>query len=467
MFRYRIPCIYLIVLLAFTQTANCQQKVLTLKEAIQTALNNYGTIKAKANYINAAKANVKENQREALPDFNISAQHDYGTVNSQFGPLSGYRGGAVASSGPALANQNWNAAFGSLYLANVNWDFFSFGKAREKVKVAQSILNQNQADLVQEQFQHEVRVATAYLNLLAAQQIRAEQQKNLDRAIQITSVVVVRAKNGLNAGVDSSLANADVSGAKIALTNALDFEQTQANQLAQYMGIDPQNFTLDSLFISSVPKVINGQSSIKIEDIPILKFYQSRINYSDALAKYFKTFTWPTFSLFSIFQGRGSGFDNSYGAANMNGYTQNYFTGADPTRANYLVGVGVTWNIASPFRVHQQVEAQKYNSLGLKNEYDLVSQSLRNQMALSETRIQNALKNYREAPVGVKAASDAYLQKSVLYKNGLTTIVDLTTALYTLNRAETDRDIAYNNVWQALLYKAASTGDFGLFINEF
>lgn len=467
MLRYRRLYISLIVQFGFIPIAYSQQKVLTLKDAVQTALSNYGTIKAKANYINASKANVKENQREALPDFNISAQQDFGTVNSQFGPLSGYRGGAAASSGPALPNQNWNAAFGSLYLANVNWDFFSFGKAREKVKVAQTILNQNQADLAQEQFQHEVRVATAYLNLLAAQQIRTEQQKNLDRAMQITKVVVVRAKNGLNAGVDSSLANADVSSAKIALTNALDYEQSQANQLAQFMGVGSRDFMLDTLFVSSIPKVIDAAPSVKIEDNPILKFYQSRITYSDELAKYFKTFTYPTFSLFSIFQGRGSGFDSSYGAANLNGYTQNYFTGADPTRANYLVGVGVTWNLASPFRVHQQVEAQKYNSMGLKNEYDLVNQNLRNQIALSDTRIQNAIRNYREAPVGVKAASDAYLQKSVLYKNGLTTIVDLTTALYTLNRAETDRDIAYNNVWQALLYKAASTGDFGLFINEF
>ena len=75
--------------------------------------------------------------------------------------------------------------------------------------------------------------------------------------------------------------------------------------------------------------------------------------------------------------------------------------------------------------------------------------------------------NYQEAPVQVSAASDAYTQKSVLYKNGLANIVDLTTALFTLNRAETDRDIAYNNVWQALLFKAAASGDFGLFFNEF
>jgi hypothetical protein len=39
--------------------------------------------------------------------------------------------------------------------------------------------------------------------------------------------------------------------------------------------------------------------------------------------------------------------------------------------------------------------------------------------------------------------------------------------MYTLNRAETDRDIAYNNVWQALLLKAAAAGDPSIFMNEF
>jgi hypothetical protein len=67
----------------------------------------------------------------------------------------------------------------------------------------------------------------------------------------------------------------------------------------------------------------------------------------------------------------------------------------------------------------------------------------------------------------MKAASDAYLQRSVLYKNGLTNIVEVTQTLYSLNRAETDRDLSINNVWQALLLKAAASGDFGLFINEF
>ena len=57
-------------------------------------------------------------------------------------------------------------------------------------------------------------------------------------------------------------------------------------------------------------------------------------------------------------------------------------------------------------------------------------------------------------------------QKSVLYKNGLTTLIDVTQSQYALTKAETDRDIAYNNVWQALLLKAASAGDFSIFENQ-
>jgi outer membrane protein TolC len=113
------------------------------------------------------------------------------------------------------------------------------------------------------------------------------------------------------------------------------------------------------------------------------------------------------------------------------------------------------------------VAAQQFTSEGLREEYGLISQELQAQVILSDTKVRNALDNYHEAPIQVKAASDAYLQKETLYKNGLATIVDVTTAAAILNQAETERDVIDTNVWQALLYKAASTGDFALFFNEF
>ncbi|MDB4921348.1 MAG: transporter [Mucilaginibacter sp.] len=442
------------------------QKLLTIKDAEQLALANYGTIKAKANQLNASKAFLTETKTEQLPDVNLSAQQDYGTINGQNGPAYGYHGLSVVSSGPALPNQNWNAAFGSLYLANVSWDFFSFGKAKEKVQVQKNAVSRDETDLVQEQFQHKVRVASTYLNLLAAQQLSKAAEDNLQRAIELQKVVVARVKNGLNAGVDSSQANAEVSNARIMLTNSRQTVQDQSNQLAIYLGIPSQGFELDSAFVTRPPANADPQSTVNPENHPILQFYQNRINVSNELAKYYSTFSYPTFSFFGTYQGRGSGFKADYGS-NLNDYSSSYGAGADPTRYNYLVGIGMVWNITNPFRVHYQVKSQKYTSAQFKDEYDLVSQQLIAQQALAETRISSALKNYNEVPEEVRAASDAYHQKYALYKNGLANIVDFTQALYVLNRAEVDKDITQNNVWQAILFKAAATGDFGIFINNF
>ncbi len=455
------------LLLMIFSTGFAKAQVITLKDAVQTALTNYGTIRARANYVQASKATVKQASKDYLPDLSLSFQQDYGTVNGQTGPLYGYRGLSTASSGPPLAEQNWNAAFGALYLANVNWDFFTFGRAKEKIQLSKAAVARDESDFQQEQFQHGIRVAAAYLNLLAAQRLTQSWQKNLDRAVTLQSVVVTRARNGLNAGVDSSLANAEVSNARIALTRSKDAEQEQANILARFMGIPPQEFLLDSVFIARIPTALYAQAATSQEQHPVLQFYQRRIDLSKEQVSYFKTFNYPTFSLFGVFQGRGSGFDYDYGAQDSKGFTRSFGKGIDPVRANYLLGVGMVWNLTNPLRIHEQVASQKFISKALQDEYELVDQQLRAQLALADNKIRNAVDNYREVPVQIKAASDAYLQKTVLYRNGLTNMVDITQALYALNRAETDRDIAYSNVWQALLLKAAASGDFGLFMNEF
>ncbi|WDF56638.1 TolC family protein [Mucilaginibacter sp. KACC 22063] len=462
--NYYVRSTFTVLILLFSINGYAQQ-ALSMKDAVRIGLENYPAIKAKANQLNASKAYLSETRTEYLPDLNLSGQQDYGTINGTNGPLYGYRGLSVASSGPALPNQNWNAAFGALYLANINWDFFAFGRAKDKIGVQKNVVVRDQNDYNQELFQHEVRVASAYLNLLAAQRIVKSQQDNLNRAQELRRVVVARVSNGLNPGVDSSLANAEVSNAKIALTNAQQTESNQSNQLAQYLGLPPQGYLLDSAFVTGIPKITDPQPAISLENHPLLKYYQSRIGVSDSQAKYYSKQALPTFSLFGVYQGRGSGFKSDI-ASNVSDYTSSYGSGVDPTRFNYLLGVGVVWNFTSVFRTHYLVKSQKYTSLQLKDDYNLISQQLQDQSVLAETRIANSLKNYNEAPVEVKAASDAYLQKSTLYKNGLSNIVDFTQALYTLNRAQIDRDIAYNNVWQAILFKAAATGDFGVFINN-
>lgn len=458
----------LLILFSTSSFATFAQQALSLKTAVKTAVENYGIIKAKASYAGSSQAGIKQARRDYLPNLNLAAQQDYGTVNGQNGPLYGFGGLGVSSSGLPLATQNWNAAFGALYLANLNWDFFAFGRAKTKIEVAEAVAARDNNDYKQEIFQHKIRVASAYLNLLAAQRLTQSYRKNLSRADTFRRIVITRAKNGLIAGVDSSQANAEVSNARITLTKAIDFEQQKARDLSVLLGTAQNDFTLDSLFVTQIPADIIDQKTPELKNHPVLDYYKSRIAVSDEQAKYYRTFNYPAFSFVGVFQTRGSGFTAAY-TQNQTAYTQNYFDGVNPVRANYLFGIGVTWNITQPLRISQQVKAQRLTSQGLKDEMQQTSRELKANLALSEKNIKNALDNYREAPVQITAASNAYKQRAVLYKNGLTNLVDVTQTLYALIRAETDRDIAYNNVWQALLLEAASAGDYGLFdskVNE-
>ncbi|MFT4023084.1 MAG: TolC family protein [Flavihumibacter sp.] len=454
---------YLLVCCILLMSRLCEAQVsLSLKQAIDSGTARYESIRAKLQYVKAAEAQVEQARKDMLPNLVVSAQQVYGTVNGQNGPGYGLGGYGVSSSGLPLPEQNWRSAFGALYLANINWDVFTFGRNKQRISTANAQLSRDQADLQQELFQHQVRVTAAYLNLLAAQQLTRSQQFNLDRADTFRQVVVRKAVNGLVAGVDSSLANAEVSNARTALILARDAEQERANQLAFLIGSGETSFILDTVMVSRQPDITRAAGG---SQHPVLAFYQRRADLGLSQAKLINASKFPALTVFGVIQTRGSGFSHLY-INDQTQFSHNYFDGIKPTRSNYLLGMGFFWNLTSVLRVNQQVHAQQAITAAQQHEYQLAADQLNAQQQLAETKLINALANFNETPVQVKAATDAYLQKSVLYKNGLTTIIDVTQTLYTLNRAETNRDIAFNNVWQALLLKAAAAGDLGIFLNQ-
>jgi outer membrane protein TolC len=437
---------------------------LLLSDAINTGLKNYQSIQAKRNYLQASNALVQNTRNEYLPNVIASVQQDYGTINGQYGPLAAIGVPGVSSSGPTGPSQNWNASFGALYFVNTNWEFFSFGRLKSKISLANAQVQRDSADLVQEQFIHSVKIAGAYLNLLTTQKLVQNAQANLDRTMYVQTAVIARTRSGLNAGVDSSIANAEVSRARLALIDARNGELQVRNQLAQLLNVPPAAFNLDTTYFIAIPAEVKTNSSITQN--PQVKFFQTRINQSDVATAYLKRSILPGVNLFGVFQTRGSGFDYSYSPATNPKYSQDYFEGIKPTRSNYVAGLAIAWNITSIAKIKQQVKAQQWLTEAYKNEYDQVTTQLQDQLILADQRIDNSLQSVREVPQQYQAAADAFLQKSVLYKNGLTNIVDLQQALYALNRAETDRSVAYINVWQSLLLKAAASGDFDLFIKQ-
>ncbi|WP_293884765.1 MULTISPECIES: TolC family protein [unclassified Sphingobacterium] len=446
-----------------TSSSFAQQ--LTLRDAVEQGIANYGMIKAKEYYLQSSRQTNEQVKRDFWPNLNIVAQQDFGTINGQNGPLYGFGGLGVASSGVALPEQNWNAAFGALYLANVNWDIYTFGRKKERIELAKSDVKRRQADLAQERFQHKVKIAAAYLNLLASQRLEKNQQMNLNRALVFLNIAATKVKNGLLPGVDSTLASAEVSRAKISLNQASENVKEQNNKLTVLMGIPTKELQIDTALVEKTPVQRTPLSNNLIENNPLLQFYQSNIDLGDQQIKLSTKEYLPTVSAFGVFQTRGSGFKSDY-ITDLQAYSTNYWQGVRPSRQNYLLGLGINWNLTSIARINKKISAQRFTNDALREEYQTAEAQLTAQLDAADVKIQLALKSDLEAPRQVSAAQQAYHQKMTMYKNGLATLVDVTQTLYTLNRAETDREIVHINLWQSLLLKAAAAGDFDIFNNE-
>jgi outer membrane protein TolC len=141
--------------------------------------------------------------------------------------LYSYKGVGIAASGSSSTSQNWNTAFGALYATNINWEAYSFGRLDATLDLAKSQVARDSLDVLQEKFAHSMKIGAAYFNVLAAQKFVEVSQANLKRVTALQDVVKARAKNGLNAGVDSSIANAEVSNARqgLLMPKTLKFRQ--------------------------------------------------------------------------------------------------------------------------------------------------------------------------------------------------------------------------------------------------
>lgn len=446
-------------------------QILQLPDALQRSIQNYEKIKAKEALVQASQENINYQKSQYLPDFTMLAQQSFGTINAQNGPMYGYGGLASAATSMPLATQNWNAAFGSLYLANVNWNLFTFGRIKNQVALARVEEGQATTDLEQEKFQHQVKVGAAYFNLFASQRIKYVQEKNLERAQVFMNTTVSRAASGLIPGVDASLAKAEVSNAQSARIKAYDMELEYSKTLAVLLGEEYQTFSLDSVFTNKTPRLIRSYTvnqghveGLNLSNHPLLRWQKTKVAGSEQSEKIHRAHTLPSLSAFGLMQGRGSGFESNYIQDNT-AFSGSYQKGVGIDRGNYLVGLTLSWNLTNLYRYGTKVKQQKFQTKSLQNEYQLIQAELSAQVQLANAKLKNAVDHFEETKIQIKAATDAYHQNTTLYRNGLTTIVDLTQSLYALNRAEIDFEIARNNIWQALLLQSAAAGELSVLLN--
>jgi len=434
---------------------------ITLLQALDLAEKNYPSIKAKEAAQQASGYHLRSVKDEYIPDFLIQDQDLFATANTVTGAYFSNEGLAIPVSG-TLKNYSDQAVWNSFATLMVDWKFFNFGKIKADVRVAQNELKEHMYDYENEVFQLKIKVADTYLFLIALEQLELVQEQNLAREKSFYQMTKAYSQSGIKAGVDSSVARAELSKAYLLLFKSRKNVDVQKFNLMSFMGRNT-DFTVDtSIFFSKIPPLI-FPDTIDLPNNPLLKLYSNNIDLYQSQAKVIKLSYLPSLHLLGAGWARGSGVKD----VNNNTVLYPSLTEGIPFEAyNYMVGVSFIWNLSSAPRIYSEYHSESLLAKAAQYNYSKVYIESKDELNQANLEIKNAMDEIKESPIQYRAALDAYNQSKSRYDAGLSTFYEITQALYVLNRAEADQLAAYNNLWRAFLKQAAAIGDLNIFTSQ-
>jgi outer membrane protein TolC len=442
--------ILLIWFLSVTAAAGAQ----SLRDLMEKAKANYPLLKAKGFESLAQEDQVRYARSAGIPSVDAGYQVNYATYNNITGMATAQH--FVPISGPPSPSNSSNAVFGTAGGLLMNWELVTFGQRKSKVRSAKASLAYQEADEQNEIFQHQIRTANAYLDLLMSHELVNVYRRNLARAQDNLRIVRSLSGSGLRPGVDTALFQAELARARVDLLTYEKQLQAQQLQLSELLGErETPSFEMDSTYFSRLPGLPDTLPSVSH---PLIDLSESRLHISEYGKASLQRSLYPTLSLWGTAYGRGSGI-------RYDGYV-NSADGLSLTRYNYGAGLVVSMPLLQFARTQYQIRSQNARIQADRERLNATTLQLSKQRQLAEVTLINSLKIAKESPAFFNASGYAYKGLLSRYNSGLLNYTDVVQAQYTLVQAEADLRKAYVEAWKALLYMAAVNGDLNLFINQ-
>ena len=439
----------MVLLLAAITAAHAQQSFspVTLRQLLNSVDQKAPTLLTDSAAILIRQAQAAEVRSNWLPNLRLNYQADVGSSNNVIGPYFGF--GIVPSSSSGIHNSNiTTAASTDLGIAALDWEIYNFGAYRAANIVAGSDVTVQQNQYAQSKYNLQAFTISNYLQLLRLQDFTGIQYRNIQRSQEILRSVRSLAKSGVKAGVDTSIADAELSKARlnyIELNNQL--KQVQL-QLSAVSGLPYQSIVPDTT--AELTLIDQPNAYLFTPDTanhPLINYYRSVYQNSLQRENLVKKQYNPKISLEAATWARGSSISPS-------DQYNSLFTGYGFQRSDYLVGLGISYNLFDLRRRHLKLQTQKANTDYAEKKLQEQQQLLAISASQADVEMQTALNRLQEIPNQLRAANASYRQQLSLYRNGLSNIVDLDAALNILYRAETDYMQAKYDYSNALFQKA-------------
>ena len=298
-----------------------------------------------------------------------------------------------------------------------------------------------------------------YIQLVQAQQRINAEKLNIERYQDIFRMIKSITASGLVAGVDSSLAKAELSKARSGYNQMTGIIYQLKDQLSFYTGIPTATLKADTTAVIDLSATISEQYLPDTINHPLIEYFMRKRELSLANERLVSKSFQPKILLAGSSWARGS-------SITYNDQYKSLDNGFGYQRFNYAAGLSFVYDLFNRMHRKDKLEVVHYQTEAAN--YDLAQEklSLSNAQQQSQDAIKVAEDDLKELPIQMNAAQDVYIQKKAQYKAGMISLIDLTNASFVLYRSQIDYINAMSNWHLAVFNKATASNNLDQFINQ-
>lgn len=429
-----------------------------LKDLWEKVESKYPGVSSQDSKVDAAKLNEKAVKGERLPQLRTQAQNTYGTYEGTVGAFFPQAGLFNVSGSDQLTGASFSP--NTYASATLEWEFFAFGKQKNKTKAAKS--NTSKINSQREAYLLELKkdLSIRYLNLLYNESQLSWNNKNVERLQAITNITSALANAGIKSHADSLLASSSYNQA------LGENEKLKGQNSAALIQLLELTGTENLIIEQSKENFLNPQALLPTQtsDIqsnhPVLSSVEATKKQLEYQGKTQKNASLPSINLLGgvAYRGTGIGADGVVSDKWKDGFSNN--------ANNALIGVGITWNITDLYTQNKKGNSllKDAESLGyMHQQYEL---SMQSDLEATQNKISQQYIEVMHTKKAHEQAESAYEMYLARYKSGLMDLSTLLQIQQLLEQAENKHINAAFNYWKLLAVEAELIADFDHLFNN-
>ena len=443
--------IIILLTLTFALSVNAQVvKSLTLKEAINYALENKAEAKKAKLQVENSEYQIQEVRSRALPQISANGSLTYNPV-LQTTVIDGANFGQPGSTIQANFGQKWNSTAGvSLTQAIFDQTVFTGLKAAKSTREFYQINEQLTEEQVIE------RVANNYYQVYVQRQKLTVIDSLYKNTTKVKDIIKGQYDNGLAKKIDLDRTLVRISNINTQRQQVLNAVQIQENALKFYMGMPietqieiPQTaFEVSPQSLSEIPNTANRTEYLLLKKQEQLLFYQKKA----VEAGYY-----PTLSLSAGYNYIGQGPKMPIGGKPSDGVYWSDFSS---------IGLNLKVPIFTGFGTRAKVRQADIDLRTIKEDINDTKLSLDLAFANAKTQIDNSLTTINNQRENAQLAKEVLDNTRNNYIQGLASLTDLLDAENSLTEAQNNYTSAILDYKLAEIQLIKSKGELKTLINN-